>query len=73
LICRLPGRSHRPLILQPHSAIRTYAGNISSWQKGKAAFERIVTYRHAALKVAGGFLVLGAVALFAAMGVYLAE
>jgi len=51
---------------------RTYTSNISSWRKSKAAFERIVTYKHAMLKVAGGFLVLGAVALFAAMGAYLA-
>ncbi len=51
---------------------RTYASNISSWRESKDAFERIVTYKHAMLKVAGGFLVLGAVALFAAMGAYLA-
>ena len=52
---------------------RAYASNISSWRESKEAFERIVTWKHAALKVAGGFLVLGALALFAAMGAYLAE
>ena len=51
---------------------RAYASNISSWRESKEAFERIVTWKHAALKVAGGFLVLGALALFAAMGAYLA-
>jgi len=51
---------------------RTYASNISSWRESKAAFERIVTYKHAVLKIAGLFLVLGALALFAAMGAYLA-
>lgn len=51
---------------------RTYASNISSWRESKAAFERIVTWKHTALKVAGGFLALGALALFAAMGAYLA-
>ena len=49
-----------------------YASNISSWRESKAAFERIVTWKHAALKVAGSFLALGALALFAAMGAYLA-
>jgi hypothetical protein len=51
---------------------RAYASNISSWRESKAAFERIVTWKHSALKVAGGFLALGALALFAAMGAYLA-
>jgi hypothetical protein len=51
---------------------RTYASNISSWRESKAAFERIVTYKHAMLKIAGLFLTLGALALFAAMGAYLA-
>jgi hypothetical protein len=51
---------------------RAYAGNISSWRESKATVERIVTWKHTALKVAGGFLVLGALALFAAMGDYLA-
>ena len=50
---------------------RAYASNISSWRESKAAFERIVTWKHAALKMAGGFLALGALALFAAMGAYL--
>ena len=50
---------------------RAYASNISSWRESKAAFERIVTYKHNMLKVAGLFLVLGALALFAAMGAYL--
>ena len=51
---------------------RAYASNISSWRESKAAFERIVTYKHTMLKIAGLFLVLGALALFAAMGAYLA-
>jgi hypothetical protein len=51
---------------------RTYASNISSWRESKAAFERIVTYKHTMLKMAGLFLILGALALFAAMGAYLA-
>ena len=51
---------------------RAYASNISSWRESKAAFERIVAYKHAMLKIAGLFLVLGALALFAAMGAYLA-
>lgn len=34
---------------------RTYASNISSWRESRAAFERIVTWKHTALKVAGGF------------------
>ncbi len=51
---------------------RTYASNISSWRESKAAFERIVAYKHAMLKTAGIFLALGALALFAAMGAYLA-
>ena len=51
---------------------RTYASNISSWRESKAAFERIVTYKHTMLKIAGLFLALGALALFAAMGAYLA-
>jgi hypothetical protein len=45
---------------------------VRSWRESKAAFERIVTYKHAMLKIAGLFLVLGALALFAAMGAYLA-
>jgi len=51
---------------------RTYASNISSWRESKAAFERIVTYKHTMLKAAGLFLTLGALTLFAAMGAYLA-
>jgi hypothetical protein len=51
---------------------RTYASNISSWRESKAAFERIVAYKHSVLKTAGIFLALGALALFAAMGAYLA-
>ncbi|MDH4137799.1 MAG: hypothetical protein OEW09_13950 [Anaerolineae bacterium] len=51
---------------------RAYASNISSWRESKAAFERIVTYKHTMLKIAGLFLVLGALALFATMGAYLA-
>jgi hypothetical protein len=51
---------------------RAYASNISSWRESKAAFERIVTYKHTMLKIAGLFLALGALALFAAMGAYLA-
>jgi len=51
---------------------RTYTSNISSWRESKEAFEHIVTYKHTVLKVAGGFLVLGALALFVAMGAYLA-
>jgi hypothetical protein len=51
---------------------RTYASNISSWRESKAAFERIVTYKHTMLKIAGLFLILGALALFTAMGAYLA-
>jgi len=51
---------------------RTYASNISSWRESKAAFERIVIYKHTMLKIAGLFLVLGTLALFAAMGAYLA-
>ena len=51
---------------------RAYTSNISSWRESKAAFERIVTYKHTILKAAGLFLALGALALFAAMGVYLA-
>ncbi|MFB0533824.1 MAG: hypothetical protein ACETWR_02465 [Anaerolineae bacterium] len=50
---------------------RAYESNISSWRESKTAFERIVTWKHNALKVAGGFLILGALALFAAMGAYL--
>jgi len=49
-----------------------YASNISSWRESRAAFERIVTWKHTALKVTGGFLAVGALALFAAMGAYLA-
>ena len=52
---------------------RAYDTNISSWRESKAAFERIVTYKHTMLKAAGLFLALGALALFAAMGAYLAE
>jgi hypothetical protein len=52
---------------------RTYASNISSWRESKAAFECIVTYKHTMLKIAGLFLALGALALCAAMGAYLAE
>lgn len=52
---------------------RTYASNISSWLESKAAFERVVTYKHTMLKTAGLFLALGALALFAALGAYLAE
>jgi hypothetical protein len=51
---------------------RAYASNISSWRESKATFERIVAFKHAMLKVAGLFLALGALALFAAMGAYLA-
>lgn len=51
---------------------RAYASNISSWRESKVTFERIVTWKHTALKVAGGFLVLGTLALFVAMGDYLA-
>jgi len=51
---------------------RAYESNVSSWRESKAAFERIVTWKHKALKVAGLFLALGALALFAAMGAYLA-
>jgi hypothetical protein len=51
---------------------RTYASNISSWRESKAAFECIVTYKHSMLKMAGLFLILGALTLFAAMGAYLA-
>ena len=51
---------------------RTYASNISSWRESKAAFERIVAYKHSVLKTAGTFLALGALALFATMGAYLA-
>jgi len=51
---------------------RTYASNISSWRESKAAFERIVAHKHSVLKTAGIFLALGALALFAAMGAYLA-
>ena len=51
---------------------RAYASNISSWRESKAAFERIVTYKHTMLKIAGLFLLLGALALFATMGAYLA-
>ena len=49
-----------------------YESNISSWRESKAAFERIVTYKHIMLKIAGLSLALGALALFAAMGAYLA-
>jgi len=51
---------------------RAYASNISSWRESKAFFERVVTYKHNMLKIAGLFLALGALALFAAMGAYLA-
>ena len=51
---------------------RTYASNISSWRESKAFFGRIVAYKHNMLKIAGLFLALGALALFAAMGAYLA-
>nr|NIO70631.1 hypothetical protein [Anaerolineae bacterium] len=44
----------------------------SSWRESKAFFERVVTYKHTMLKIAGLFLALGALALFAAMGAYLA-
>ena len=51
---------------------RTYQANISSWRESRAAFERVVAYKHDMLKVAGLFLFLGAAALAFAMGVYLA-
>ena len=51
---------------------RAYDTNISSWRESKAFFERVVTYKHNMLKIAGLFLALGALALFAAMGAYLA-
>ncbi len=50
---------------------RTYDSNISSWRESKAAFERIVAYKHGMLKTAGVFLALGAFFLFVAMGAYL--
>ena len=51
---------------------RTYEANISSWRESRAAFERIVAYKHDLLKVAGLFLFLGVLALVFAMGAYLA-
>jgi uncharacterized membrane protein len=51
---------------------RSYEANISSWRESRAAFERVVAYKHAMLKVAGLFLFLGVLALVVAMGAYLA-
>jgi hypothetical protein len=51
---------------------RTYEANISSWRESRAAFERVVAYKHAMLKAAGLFLFLGVLALVVAMGAYLA-
>jgi hypothetical protein len=51
---------------------RTYATNINSWRESKSAFERLVAYKHGMLKISGILLALGGLALFAAMGAYLA-
>jgi hypothetical protein len=68
LACWLVSLSLSLLVFFP----RTYDTNINSARESRAAFERVVIYKHDKLKVAGIFLFLGALSLFAAMGVYLA-
>jgi len=68
LACWLVSLSLALLVFFP----RTYDANINSARESRTAFERVVIYKHNILKVAGFFLSLGALALFAAMGAYLA-
>lgn len=51
---------------------RTYATNFNSARESRSAFERLVAYKHNMLKNAGFWMALGALALAAALGRYLA-
>src|SRR5579883_570852 len=51
---------------------QVYTTNINSARASRAAFERIVVFKHGMLKSAGVALVVGSVGLAAALGAYLA-
>ena len=51
---------------------RNYASNINSAKESRETFERLVAYKHDMLKGAGICLAVGATALAAALGLYLA-
>ena len=68
LICWLFSLSFALMVFFP----RSYATNINSASESRAAFERMVRYKHENLKAAGVWLALGSLALATALGAYLA-
>ena len=68
LVCWLVSLIFSVLVFLP----RTYSVNVNSWRTSKSTYSRIVKAKHSLLIASMLFLFLGGIALFAALGAYLA-